>query len=184
MCPFFHSLPTVLVLLAVAFALPACDDVTEQPPDAERIVGTWNVETVNVTTGIGISVPVLDVEAGGDESAFSFESDRSFAFTFDPNDGRVLEIVVAGTTLASIPLTQTVTLNGTYELQEGTRDIVLTTVAAPGGITMGYEFQGNDGLELTAEDPETLALFLGLAGDEFTVFSGIVTGGSFALHGN
>ena len=174
----FHNTLATTALLAVALVFAACDNAEDDVPDSERIVGTWEVETVNATTGIGLSIPVLDLESGGDESSFDFDDDGTFAFTFDPADGRSLD--VTGTPV-SIPLDQPVSFDGTFVLDEPNAQIRLTTDASPGGVVFGYRFRGSDDLELIADDPGALALLLGLAAPELEVLATVVTGGSFAL---
>ncbi len=176
----FHS-ASALALAAVAFmGVSGCDAGDDGRTDAELIVGTWDAETFNARTIIPLvgSVPVVDLESGGDEAAFIFEADGGYTFRFEPADGRTFEIEQAGIV---VPLSD-VTLTGSYTLDEGSGRIALTDADVPGGLTLDYDLDGDD-LELIAEDPETLALLIGLASDDpiVTTLATVVTGGSIAL---
>lgn len=165
---------TVLGLMLVA--LVACDSTESDTPDAERIVGTWDADEIGVRTVIGLTVPVFDTNQDGDVARFTFGAEGTYTFLLDPADGRTIE--VAG---VSIPLAGSVSLNGTYTLTESDRRILLTTERVPGGLTLQYRFQGNDELELIAEDPETLAFLLGLADEDVALLATVITGGSIQL---
>jgi hypothetical protein len=169
-------LPLALPLLAVG--LSGCDDQETTRPDAELVVGTWLGETMNARTIIGLSVPVLDLEEGGDVARFTFEEDGSYTFVFDPADGRELAIPE---TDVSIPLDETVSFAGNYTLDEGDGTIFLSaTDDLPLGLTLEYDFSGDDELEVIADDPETLGVLVGIATDseELELLASVVTGGS------
>jgi hypothetical protein len=164
--------------LVVFAALTGCDDDPTTRLDDELIVGTWEGETMNARTVIGLSVPVLDLEEGGDVARFTFEEDGTYAFLFDPADGRTLEIPE---TDVSIPLEGTVSFSGNYTLDEADGTIFLSaSTNLPVGLTLEYDFDGDDALEVIADDPETLGALVGLATDspELELLASVVTGGS------
>ena len=172
--------PFHIALLAVSVALFAgCDSETTTRPDDELIVGTWLGETMNVRTVVGLSVEVLDLEAGGDVARFSFEEDGTYAFLFDPAEDRELSIPE---TDVSIPLDVTVSFSGNYTLSAGAGTIFLSAGRFPAGLTLEYDFNGDDELELIADDPETLGALVGLATDspEIELLASVVTGGSIS----
>ena len=182
-----RHLPLALTALAVV-ALPACDlfgDGGTDQPHAELVVGTWDATAASVRVDVGpttVSVPVGDLAASGDEQRFTFEADGDFAFRFDPDDARTIRVVYQGNVVFEVPLPDgPVTLNGTYELDEDAGEIHFSTVAGQTAddfhLAYGFGSAGSR-LELIAEDPQTLARLIGLAGDDYEVFAQYVVGGS------
>jgi len=167
-------------------ALPGCDhfgSADDDRPDAEIIIGTWDASSVNALVDVGpltVPIPLTGLEA--DEQSFDFGGDGRFDFVFDPDDDRRITISYQGTTYVDIPLPDgAVTLSGTYQVMESSEQIVFSTIEGQTGddFAMGYDIRGNRAiLELRAEDPRTLGLLLGLAGEEYEVFAEYVTGGS------
>lgn len=176
---------TVLLSVLVALGIAGCDEVTDTidpRPDSERIVGQWSARSANVRVqGVPVGIPVSNLAAAGDEQTFTFQTDRTFAFRFDPADGRRVTISYNGTTYADFPLERTVALSGTYTVDESADEITFSTVAGQtvDDFQMGYGFglTGN-GLELVAEDPETLSRLFGLADADAAQIADVVTGGS------
>ncbi len=174
------GLAFVLGLAALGLAalgLAACDTAETTRADAERIVGTWEGESVSARTTVGVSLPILDLSASGDVTRFTFGADGSYAFLFDPADGRALTIPQ---TNVSIPLDQTVSFSGTYSLDDAAHTLTLSAGSLPANVTLGYAFSGDDALSVLAEDPETLLLLVGAATDDATIqlLASVVTGGS------
>jgi hypothetical protein len=182
-----RHLPLALAALAVV-ALPACDlfgDGGTDQPHAELVVGAWDATSASVRVDVGptnVSVPVSDLAASGDEQRFTFEADGDFTFRFDPDDDRRITVTYQGTTYIDIPLPDgPVVLSGTYELDEDAEEIHFSTVAGQSAddFHLAYGFgSGGSRLELIAEDPQTLARLIGLAGDDYEVFAQYVVGGS------
>ena len=169
-------------LLLVLVPLAGCSEVDPgvETPAAERIVGTWNARTANVRVqSVPFGIPVADLASAGDEQTFAFRGDRTFTFVFDPADGRRVSISYQGTTYASFPLDRTVNLAGTYVIDDGTQQVTFSTVASTTAddFRMGYRFTGTT-LELSAQDPETLARLFGLASGDASELARVVTGGS------
>ena len=166
------------LLVALVALLAGCDTATTTRPDAELIVGTWAGETLNARTAINVSVPVLDLEDSGDVARFTFREDGAYTFAFEPAEGRAISIPQTG---VSIPLEGEARFAGNYTLDEAGDTIFLSASAdLPVGLTLGYRFRGDDGLEVIADDPETLGLLVGLATDspELQLLASVVTGGS------
>ena len=174
-CHPFHS----LLILVLALGLAACDSATTTRADAELIVGTWQGQDVRARTVVGISVPVLDLDMSGDVAQFTFGSDGTYSFLLDLAQGRELSIPQ---TSVSIPVDQTVSFSGTYTLNEAANTLFLSAGQFPSGLTLGYDFSGDNALTIIADDPETLALLVGLATDDETIqlLASAVTGGSIA----
>ena len=172
-------LPSALALLAV-LALPACDETGPTETDAELIVGTWDATTANVRIeNVPVGIPVANLAAADDEQAFSFEADGDFAFVFDPDDDRRLTISYEGTTYVDVALPDgPVEIEGTYALDEDDEEIHFSvTSGAADDFHLGYDVSSGS-LELTFEDPETLALLLGLADADLAEVAEFVTGAS------
>lgn len=172
-----------LALVAVA-AFAGCDETGSTRTDAELIVGTWPTETVNVRVDLGpttIPVPVLDVDPDEDEVSFTFTEGGAFTFEFDPDETEIS--FEAGEDTVAIPLPSRVEFSGTYEIDEADDRLTFSTVGQTTreDFVLAYDFDGEDGLELAAEDAETLALLLGLADADAAVLAQYVAGGSFSL---
>ena len=174
---------TILFSVLVALGSAGCDQVTgSDETDSERIVGAWAASSANVRVeGVPVGIPVSDLANAGDEQTFTFREDGTFAFRFDPADGRRVTISYQGTEYVSFPLNQTVALSGTYTVDESDDEITFSTLAGQTAddFQMGYGF-GLTGrnLELIAEDPETLARLFGLADADAAQVAEVVTGGS------
>lgn len=170
-----------VLFLAVA-ALAGCDDQATTRPDDELIVGTWRGDAMNARTVVGISVPVLDFQAG-DVVRFVFEEDGGYTFRFEPADGR--ELTIPGTDV-SVPLDQDASFSGNYTLDEGDGTIFLSASDdLPVGLTLEYDFDGDDALEVIAEDAETLGALVGLTDlEELELLATVVTGGSISYRRN
>ena len=169
---FLFTLAFVVVL-----GLAGCDSQTTTRSDADLIVGTWLGESVRAETVLGVSVPVLDLDQSGDMTRFTFGADGSYSFLFDLADGRTLDIPNTG---VSIPVDQSVSFSGTYTLNETANTLTLSAGSLPANVTLEYDFDGDDAFEIIAEDPETLALLVGVATDDATIqlLASVVTGGS------
>ncbi len=173
-------LASALVLVALA----GCDQTTtDTRTDSARIVGAWSASSANVRVqGLPFGIPVADLAAAGDEQMFTFRTDGTFSFRFDPAEGRRVTISYGGRDYVSFPLDQTVSLAGTYTVDESADRIALSTV--PGqtadDFQLGYRFAGSAGagLELIAEDSETLARLFGIASEDAARVAEFVTGGS------
>jgi len=174
----------VLVLAAlVALGLSGCDQITgSDESDQERIAGAWTATLVNVRVqGVPVGIPVSDLTSPDEENRIAFRTDGTFTFVYNPADGRRLRLAYQGTTYVDVPLDQTVTLSGMYTVDEDADEIRFSTLAnqTADDFSLGYGFGlGGTDLELDAEDPGTLALLFGLAGDDAAQFSGVVAGGS------
>jgi hypothetical protein len=180
---------TVLLTALLALGTSGCDQIddlnNDDRTDMERLVGegAWTAASANVRVdGIPVGIPVANLAAEGDEQTFTFRENGSFTFVFSPADGRRVTISYQGTTYADFPLNQTVTLSGTYTVDEDADEITFSTVASQTAddFEMGYSFAGFTGanLELIAEDPETLARLFGLADADAAQIADVVTGGS------
>ena len=174
-----------LVALLSVVALAGCDeaDPADTRTDEERIVGTWDASTANVRVrGLPFGIPVADLANAGDVQTFTFRTDGTFTFLFDPAEGRRVTISYQGRDYVSFPLDQTVNLAGTYTVDESADRIALSTVAGQTAddFRLGYRFAGSTGtsLELIAEDPETLARLFGIANADAARVAEFVTGGS------
>ena len=174
-------------LLASALALVAlvgCDQTTlDTRTDSERIVGARSATSANVRVqGLPFGIPVADLANAGDVQTFTFRTDGTFTFLFDPAEGRRVTISYQGRDYVSFPLDQTVNLAGTYTVDESADRIALSTVAGQTAddFRLGYRFAGSTGtsLELIAEDPETLARLFGIASADAARVAEFVTGGS------
>lgn len=178
---------TLVLSLALVLGLSACDETdtaTDTRSDQERLVGSWKAATANVRVqGVPFGIPVADLANAGDEQTFTFRTDGTFGFRFDPADGRRVSISYQGTTYVSFPLNQTVSLAGVYSVDEASDEITFSTV--PGqtadDFRLGYAFGSVGGaasIELLAEDPETLARLFGIASGDAARVGQVVTGGS------
>lgn len=187
---------TVLLSVLVALGTAGCDevaDVIDPRSDTERLVqdSPWTAYEAQVIVDgaqFGVpgpfGIPVADLAAEGDVQTFTFRSDGTFAFHFDPADGRTVTISYRGTTYASFPLNQTVDLSGTYTVDERADEITFSTVPgqAVDDFMLGYDFGPgqSDSVELIAEDPATLSLLFGLADPDAAQLARFVTGGSIS----
>lgn len=176
---------TLLLSSLLALGASGCDeinDLTDDRTDSERLVGegAWTASSANVRVdGIPVGIPVANLAAQGDEQTFTFRENGTFTFVFNPADGRRVTIAYQGTTYADFPLNQTVTLSGTYTVDEDADEITFSTIASQTAddFEMSYDLTG-DNLELVAEDPETLARLFGLADADAARIAEVVTGGS------
>jgi hypothetical protein len=174
---------TILLSVLVALGTSGCDQFTDpDETDSERIVGAWSASSANVRVeGVPFGIPVSDLANAGDEQTFTFRTDGTFAFRFDPADGRRVTISYQGTEYVSFPLDRTVNLSGTYTVNESADEITFSTIAGQTAddFEMGYGF-GLTGanLELIAEDPQTLARLFGIADADAAQVAEVVTGGS------
>ncbi len=171
-----------LPILLIALALVGCDETGSETSDRSRIVGVWQATTANVRVqSVPVGLPIASLS--GDEQTFAFREDGTFTFRFVPAPGRTLRLTVQGDVLFEIPVTQTVNLSGTFEVDESADRIRLSTVAGQTAddFALGYGFGliGRD-LELTAENATVLALLFGLAGDDAALLASVVTGGSIS----
>jgi hypothetical protein len=173
---------TILLSVLVALGSAGCDQVTgSDETDSERIVGGWAASSANVRVeGIPVGIPVSGLANAGDEQTFTFRTNGTFSFHFDPADGRRVTISYQGTEYVSFPLDQTVDLSGTYTVDESADEITFSTLAGTADdFRMGYGFGLTGGnLELIAEDPETLARLFDLADADAAQLAEVVTGGS------
>ena len=171
---------TLALLVLAAVALTGCDE-TDTRSDEEQIVGSWEAFRANVRVrNVPVGVPVLALTSGGDRSEIAFGADSRFEFVLDPADGRRLTVTYGGTTYLDVPLDQEVVLEGTYTLDEEQDQIRFSTLAqtTADDFELSYGLGAVDGLELIAEDPETIAKLLGAT--NAGVFAEIVTGGSIS----
>ncbi len=170
----------LVALLLVLAPLTGCSETDPAVPAREQLVGEWDATTANVRVqSIPFGIPVADLASAGDEQTFAFRESGTFSFVFDPAEGRRVSISYQGTTYVSFPLDQTVRLAGDYTVDEGTQQITFSTVASATAddFRLGYRFSGQT-LELSAQDPETLARLFGLASGDAAELARIVTGGS------
>ncbi len=128
---------------------------------------------------VPFGIPVADLASAGDEQTFAFSDNGTFTFVFDPAEGRRVTISYQGETYVSFPLDQTVRLSGDFTVDEGTKQIMFSTIATATAddFRLGYRFSGQT-LELSAQDPETLARLFGLASGDASELARVVTGGS------
>ena len=170
-------LAALLLLLA---PLCGCSETDPAVPAREQLVGSWDATTANVRVqSVPFGIPVADLAAAGDEQTFAFRDNGTFTFVFAPADGRRATISYQGTTYVSVPLDQTVSLAGDYTVDEETEQITFSTIATATAddFRLGYRFSGST-LELSAEDPQTLARLFGLASSDAADFARVVAGGS------
>ncbi len=162
------------ILLVFACSLAACDtSTTTTRPDSERIVGSWEGTDLNarIIGGLSVSIPGTDPSA----ASVTFGSGAAFSFLFDPADGSMLGIPQ---TTVSVPLPDQVSITGTYTLDESEETISVARPGIPAALELGYNFRGDDDLELIAETPDAFADLLGLASEDAALIATVVTGGS------
>ena len=169
-----HRILILSILLVFACSLSACDTATTSgQTDAERIVGSWEGTDLNarIIGGLSVSIPGTDPSA----ASVTFGSGDAFSFLFDPADGSMLGIPQ---TTVSVPLPDQVSITGTYTLDESEETISVARPGIPAALELGYNFRGDDDLELIAETPDAFADLLGLASEDAALIATVVTGGS------
>lgn len=174
---------TALVLVAAFAGCDEADTTDDTRTDQERIVGTWTAVTASVNVqGLPFGIPVADLTRTDDEQTVAFRADGTYTLRFDPADGRTVTISYAGRDYVTFPLTQTVTLAGTYTVEDATDTVVLKTVSGQASdLRLGYAFgafSSSDSVALTARDSGTLARLFGIASDDAARVAQVVTGGS------
>ncbi|MEL7363769.1 MAG: hypothetical protein AAFN13_16960 [Bacteroidota bacterium] len=166
-------------LLLFALVLVACDSEETTMPDADLIVGAWTGTSLNVLTevlGLPITVPVYDVNENGGTLTATFTEGGSFTFDLDVEDGSTFEISGVALPLADFRVT------GTYTVNESSEQVTLTLVSTDQGDLSGngdYDFNGDNRLELSIEDPDLVTELVGLA--DVSLPDGTIRGGSISL---
>ena len=164
----------IVTLFGFASGLAACDSsATTTRPDSERIVGSWMGTDLNarIIGGISLSIPGVDPSV----ASVTFGAGNAFSFLFDPADGSMLGIPQ---TSVSVPLPDQVSIAGTYTLDESAETISVARPGIPAALELGYNFRGDDDLELIAETPDAFADLLGLASADAALIATVITGGS------
>lgn len=168
----------ILTLFVFVSGLAACDSsTTTTRPDSERIVGSWEGTDLNarIIGGLSVSIPGTDPSA----ASVTFGSGNDFSFLFDPADGSMLGIPQ---TSVSVPLPDQVSITGTYTLDESEETVSVARPGIPAALDLGYNFRGDDDLELIAETPDAFADLLGLASADAALIATVVTGGSIRFN--
>lgn len=166
-------------LLSLALVLVACDSEETTLPDTDLFVGVWTGTSLNVRTevlGLPVTVPVYDVDDNGGTLTATFTESGSFTFNLDVEDGSTFDI--SG---IEFPLTD-FTVSGTYTVDEGSEQVTLTLLSTDQGDLAGdgdYDFNGDNRLELSIEDPELVTELVGLA--DVSLPDGTIRGGSISL---
>lgn len=176
---------TALAALALALPVVAGCSTTDSRPDRERIVGERTGTSVNVRVGSGsaaLSVPVVDLEGiePGSESEFTAGGQATITLRFPDtltfSDGSGGDI--------TIDLPPSVSISGTYTLDEDRDRVTIARADIGGEITLRYGFRGSDGLELIAESDDTFAALIGVAvGPEYQTLARAIDGGSIRFDG-
>lgn len=177
--------------LTIALLLPAalvgCDAEEDARPDAERIVGAWDVTSANVDVavfGTTQPIPVLD---GQDRARvnFSGDGDEGPLYVLTVTGPIVVEVPNLGD-ITVLPDGQTVTALGGYRL-EGDGRVRFTPNPLGGepsvsGVTT-YRFRGDDRLDLAVENTaEGRALITALLGESVPEeLLELIAGGSATL---
>ena len=177
--------------LTLVVALAGCDqaDTTEDTrTDQERLVGAWTAASASVNVqGLPFGIPVADLTRTGDEQTVVFRADGTYALRFDPADGRTVTISYGGRDYVTFPLNQTVSLAGTYMVEDAADTVVLTTAGGQvADLRLGYAFgasNSSDFIALTARDSGTLARLVGIASADAARVAQVVTGGSITYTG-
>lgn len=127
---------SLLLLVAVAVG---CDSNEDDPSDAERFVGNWQLTALS--------------DAGGDKLAAFSQAANSL--TANLTASNQFTIVVDYKEELGL---EDQTIAGTYQVQEGARQLVLIP---PGGqqIPFAYEFEEDDVVELSVQSVFVNALF-------------------------
>lgn len=140
--------------LAALLALAGCDsggDDDDEPTDAERFVGLWTAVQVEDSEGDRTA----EFDEGVGTLVFAFEQDGTYDFSVTPGDGGGLAIE-----------------DETYVVNESAGTVALSGLPALGQVTLGYDFEGDALLELSA-DENLVSIFNVLAGE--ALLSGTVT---------
>lgn len=162
---------TMLAVALLATFVAGCS-TTDSRSDAERIVGVRTAETVNARV-LGTSIPVRSLEATTPASQVAFGADQSFRLTLVLPDS--LTFSAAGQSV-QVALPNSVSVTGTYQLDEDTERVRITRSDVTGTLTLRYAFRETDDLELIAEDAATIEVLLGAAGPDAQRLAGVVQG--------
>ncbi len=166
-------LPTVGLIAIASVFMGGCDSATTTMSDSALIVGSWQGTDLNakIIGGLSVSIPSVDPSV----ASVTFGSGGSFSLLFDPADGSTLGIP---NTSISVPLPNQVSITGTYTISESAKTISVARPGIPAALELGYQFRGDNDLELIANSPDAFAELLGLASADAAVVATVVTGGS------
>jgi len=173
-----HRFLVLSILFVVASGLAACDSGTSTSrPDSDRILGSWRGTDLNarIIGGLSLSIPGVDPSV----ASATFGTGSAFSFLFDPADGSMLGIPQ---TSVSVPLPDQVSISGTYTLNDSAETISVARPGIPAALVLGYNFRGDDDLELIAETPDAFADLLGLASADAALIATVITGGSIRFN--
>jgi hypothetical protein len=152
----------LLVLLLGSFIWMGCDSSSEdeepEPTDVDFFIGTWDATSLVIA---GLIEVIGNEDVGVDAFTLTFRSDQTF------------DIEVAGADTVFLDA------SGTFELNETApnKTITYTSGELASPVTMTYTFtNNNDGLELSFQGTELLALGFDLGEFESLVVGATLRG--------
>ena len=163
----------LLFCLVLSLAWVGCD--TSDLSDAERLVGRWDAQTINVRIGDQLAIPVVTLGDGASSGSLLIESRGYFEMSLSLGG----KVVIPNTDV-TVNLPQRVDLTGTYMLDNAANTITVTRGSA--STTLRYDLTpflgGGESIQFIAENPEELVALLDIEPEAAEAFFSVASGGS------